>query len=132
MRNLEIRQQIGERLLEERQRLRLSQQALADLIGGVRLSIVKYESGRSSPAAETLAAMEAIGIDVRYVLTGFRTSPSGIDRERFKVAFAEVLGNGSACAEGATSQRTQTWVSSTITAARSTRHPVPQAPTDHR
>ena len=90
MRNLEIRQQIGERLPEERQRLRLSQQALADLIGGVRLSIVKYESGRSSPAAETLAAMEAIGIDVRYVLTGFRTSPSGIDRERFKVAFAEV------------------------------------------
>lgn len=90
MRKPEVRQEIGIRLLEERQRLGLSQQAFADLIGGARLSIVKYESGRSSPAAETLAAMEAIGVDVRYVLTGMHATPPGIDRERFKIAFAEV------------------------------------------
>lgn len=90
MRNVEIRQEIGGRLLEERTRLGLTQQGLADEIGGVRLSVVHYESGRSSPAAETLAAMESIGIDVRYVLTGMRHAPSGVDRERFRVAFGEV------------------------------------------
>lgn len=90
MRNAEIRQEIGARLREERLRIGLSQQGLADLIEGARLSVVQYESGRSSPSAETLAAMEAIGVDVRYALTGLRQAPSGIDRERFKIALAEV------------------------------------------
>lgn len=90
MRNLEIRQEIGVRLLEERSRLGLSQQGLADAIGGSRLSVSNYENGRSSPAAETLAAMEAAGVDVRFVLTGLRSAPSGIDRDRFRQAFSEV------------------------------------------
>ncbi|MCW7540476.1 helix-turn-helix domain-containing protein [Aquabacterium sp. A7-Y] len=90
MRNPEVRQQIGQRLLEERARLGLTQQALADAIGAPRVSFVKYESGQSSPAAETLAALEVAGVDVRYVLTGFRTAPSGVDRDRFRQAFLEV------------------------------------------
>lgn len=90
MRNAEIRQEIGARLLEERTRLNLTQLAMAEAIGGARLSVIHYESGRSSPAAETLAAMESIGVDVRYVLTGMRQAPSGIDRERFKTAYKEV------------------------------------------
>jgi transcriptional regulator with XRE-family HTH domain len=90
MRNAEIRQEIGARLLEERARLNLTQLAMAGAIGSARLSVIHYESGRSSPAAETLAAMESIGVDVRYVLTGMRQAPSGIDRERFKTAYEEV------------------------------------------
>jgi len=90
MRNVEIRQEIGARLLEERTRLGLTQQGLAEAIGGARLSVIQYESGRSSPAAETLAAMENVGVDVRFVLTGMRDTPSGVDRERFKVAYEEV------------------------------------------
>ncbi len=90
MRSGEIRQEIGRRLLEERTLLGLTQQGLADAIGGSRLSIVHYENGRTSPAAETLAAMEAAGVDVRYVLVGMRNTPSGIDRERFRQAFSEV------------------------------------------
>lgn len=90
MRNAEVRQWIGARLREERLRLGESQQGLADLIESSRLSVVHYESGRSSPSAETLAALECVGMDVRYVLTGMRQSPSGIDRERFKIALAEV------------------------------------------
>lgn len=90
MRSGEVRQEIGGRLLEERTRLGLTQQGLADAIGGSRLSIVHYENGRTSPAAETLAAMEAAGVDVRYVLVGMRNTPSGIDRERFRQAFSEV------------------------------------------
>jgi hypothetical protein len=34
--------------------------------------------------------MEAVGVDVRYVLTGMRGVPSGIDRERFRQTFSEV------------------------------------------
>ena len=90
MRNGQIRQEIGRRLLEERSRLGFTQQSLAGAIGGSRLSVIHYENGRSSPAAETLAAMEAVGVDVRYVLTGMRGVPSGIDRERFRQAFSEV------------------------------------------
>jgi len=90
MRNPEVRQQIGQRLLEERARLGLTQQALADAIGAPRVSFVKYEAGQSSPAAETLVALEGAGVDVRYVLTGLRQAPSGVDRERFRRAFLEV------------------------------------------
>jgi len=46
-----------QRLLEERGRLGLTQQALADAIGAPRVSFVKYEAGQSSPAAETLVAL---------------------------------------------------------------------------
>jgi len=90
MRNPDVRQQIGQRLLEERGRLGLTQQALADAIGAPRVSFVKYEAGQSSPAAETLVALEGAGVDVRYVLTGLRQAPSGMDRERFRRAFLEV------------------------------------------
>jgi transcriptional regulator with XRE-family HTH domain len=90
MRNPEVRQQIGQRLLEERGRLGLTQQALADAIGAPRVSFVKYEAGQSSPAAETLAAFEIAGVDVRYVLTGLRQAPSGVDRKRFRRAYLEV------------------------------------------
>lgn len=90
MRNAEIRQQIGARLREERTRLAFTQQDLAESIGGARLSVIHYESGRSSPAAETLAALEAVGVDVRYVLTGVRQAGPCIDRERFKAACEEV------------------------------------------
>lgn len=90
MRNVEVRQGIGQRLLEERARLGFAQQGFAEAIGGSRLSVINYENGRSSPAAETLAAMEVVGVDVRYVLTGMRIAPSGVERERFRQAFCEV------------------------------------------
>lgn len=90
MRNATVRQEIGTRLLEERARLDMTQQGVAEAVGVTRLSVIQYESGRSSPSAETLAAMEAAGFDVRYVLTGMRDAPSGIDRERFRWAYTEV------------------------------------------
>lgn len=68
----------------------MTQQGVADAVGVTRLSVIQYESGRSSPSAETLATMEAAGFDVRYVLTGMRDAPSGIDRERFRWAYIEV------------------------------------------
>ena len=61
---------IGDRLREERERLRLSQAAFGE-IGGVKANAQgKYESGDRSPDASYLASVAAAGVDVLYVITG--------------------------------------------------------------
>jgi len=63
---------IGDRLREERERLRLSQAAFGE-IGGVKANAQgKYESGERFPGADYLAAVAEAGIDVLYVVTGER------------------------------------------------------------
>jgi len=64
--------QTGERLKEERKRLKLSQQAIADAVGVRREMWAKYEAG-SEPGAGVLARACDIGIDVLYTLTGRRS-----------------------------------------------------------
>lgn len=64
--------EMGSRLREERERLRLSQAALGE-IGRVRKQAqLKYEKGDRSPDADYLSAVAAAGVDVLYVLTGMR------------------------------------------------------------
>lgn len=64
---------IGERLREERNRLRLSQSALG-AIGGVETNAQgNYESGSRSPKASYLHKIATAGVDINYVVTGFRT-----------------------------------------------------------
>jgi transcriptional regulator with XRE-family HTH domain len=61
---------IGDRLREERERLRLSQAAFGE-IGGVKANAQgKYESGERYPGADYLAAVAEAGVDVLYVVTG--------------------------------------------------------------
>ena len=63
---------IGDRLREERERLRLSQGNFGE-IGGVKANAQgKYESGERFPDAEYLAAVAEKGVDVLYVVTGVR------------------------------------------------------------
>lgn len=63
---------IGERLREERERLRLSQAAFGE-IGGVKANAQgKYESSERFPGADYLEAVAAQGVDVLYVVTGER------------------------------------------------------------
>jgi transcriptional regulator with XRE-family HTH domain len=66
--------EIGARLKEERERLNLSQAALAEIGGKKKLAQLKYEKGESSPTAAYLAAARRIGVDVLYVITGERTA----------------------------------------------------------
>lgn len=69
---------IGERLREERERLRLSQAAFGE-IGGVKANAQgKYESGERYPAADYLQAVAEIGVDVLFVVTGLR-APQAAD-----------------------------------------------------
>ena len=61
-----------DRLREERERLALSQQALAEKCGVTARSQRNYESGERNPDSAYLAAIAAAGADVLYILTGQR------------------------------------------------------------
>ena len=61
---------IGERLKEERQRLGLTQQAIADAGGVSKRAQLNYEQGEQLPGAAYLAGVTGIGVDVVYVLSG--------------------------------------------------------------
>ncbi|MCI8212644.1 XRE family transcriptional regulator [Pseudomonas sp. S25] len=63
---------IGQRLKEERLRLKLSQSALGS-IGGVETNAQgNYENGLRYPRADYLSRIAKGGIDVAYVVTGLR------------------------------------------------------------
>ncbi|MBI1626022.1 XRE family transcriptional regulator [Comamonas suwonensis] len=62
------------RLREERERLGLNQEALAEAGGVKKLAQHKYEKGENSPTVAYLQAVAAAGVDVVYALTGVRES----------------------------------------------------------
>jgi DNA-binding XRE family transcriptional regulator len=64
---------LGERLKEERERLKLSQEAFGDVGGVKRLAQINYERNDRAPDATYLQQVAAIGADVLYILTGNRT-----------------------------------------------------------
>lgn len=64
---------IGERLLEERERMGLSQSELAEICGVTMRSQRNYEKGEREPDASYLAALTTTKADVLYILTGQRT-----------------------------------------------------------
>lgn len=61
------------RLKQERERLGLTQPALADVAGAAKRTVVDWEKGVSSPTAVQLAALAVAGADVLYILTGQRS-----------------------------------------------------------
>ncbi len=64
---------IGERLRSERKRLGHSQALLAVQAGVSKETQINYEKAVSTPNADYLAKLAALGIDVLYVVTGQRT-----------------------------------------------------------
>lgn len=78
---------LGTRLAEERKRLALSQSAFAESVGVSFSTQRRYEDGRSSPDASYLDAIERLGIDGQYVLTGFRAG----DVDLHSIAVERVL-----------------------------------------
>lgn len=63
---------IGERLLEERERLSFSQSELAERCSVTMRSQRNYEKGERQPDALYLEAVARAGVDVLYVVTGMR------------------------------------------------------------
>lgn len=64
----------GARLLEERNRLGLSQAEVANLCGVSREMWGKYEKDRSKMGTEVLSLFTAAGADALYILTGQRNN----------------------------------------------------------
>jgi transcriptional regulator with XRE-family HTH domain len=61
---------IGERLREERKRLKMTQAVFAQ-VGGIGVSALKmYEGNEREPGALFLAAIANAGADVQYIVTG--------------------------------------------------------------
>nr|DAI44607.1 MAG TPA: helix-turn-helix domain protein [Caudoviricetes sp.] len=72
--------QMGARLLEERNRLGLSQEVLSTLCGVSREMLGKYERGQSVMSSEILFALSLSGVNVLYVLTGLKNENIAITR----------------------------------------------------
>jgi len=70
---------LGDRLRRERLRLGLTQAELA-AIGGVEPNaLMRYEHGERQPRADFLAALDVVGIDLLFVVTGAKTKISVTD-----------------------------------------------------
>lgn len=63
---------IYERIREERERLGFTQDAFGAIGGVSRRAQSNYESGERSPDLSYLAAIERVGVDVLFVITGKR------------------------------------------------------------
>lgn len=74
---------VGTRLKEERNRLRLSQNAMGVACGVTKRTQIHYEKDEVGASAAYLALAHDLGIDVAYVLIG--------ERERLAPAEAELL-----------------------------------------
>lgn len=68
---------IGERLKEERERLGLSQTALAAIGGVGKTTQINYEKGLRNPDSAYLTAVAEDGVDLMYVLAGTRPVDRG-------------------------------------------------------
>jgi len=62
----------GERLKEERKRLKLSQTQLGEIGGVAKLAQLQYESEATSPTIRYMTAIAEAGVDVNYLLFGMR------------------------------------------------------------
>ena len=63
---------IGDRLKEERDRLKLSQPAVADAAGVSKKTQIDYEKNRTPPDANYFGVLAGLGFDISYVITGMR------------------------------------------------------------
>ena len=64
--------EISLRLQEERKRLGMTQEGIAEKLAATKRSVINWEGGAALPGAEVLARYAATGADVLYVLTGER------------------------------------------------------------
>lgn len=62
--------EVGDRLKAERERLGYSQEEWASIAQIHRNTQAKYEKGEGSPNVEYLAAINSIGADIDYIITG--------------------------------------------------------------
>lgn len=80
MKTNDVNRDVAERLRAAREKLSLTQAALAKKVGVSRATQVNYEAGKRLPDVAYLQAIGKIGVDVQCVLTGLPTSVDSIER----------------------------------------------------
>lgn len=65
---LPLSERFGERLRNERIRLCLTQEELANKAGVRPLTIIQYEKGKSSPPVKFIYLLKDIGFDISYLM----------------------------------------------------------------
>ncbi|GAB7531586.1 hypothetical protein PS3A_40000 [Pseudomonas sp. 3A(2025)] len=71
---MELSEQIGARLREQRTQAGLTQDQLAEKLGVSKRTQGNYESGASDAPASYLTMAMGLGFDVMYILSGVRTT----------------------------------------------------------
>lgn len=66
--------QLHERLIAERNRLRLTQDEMAVACNAAKRTYCDYESGKSEPRGSFFEALAKAGGDVTFVITGLRST----------------------------------------------------------
>ncbi len=91
---------IHDRIKEERERLGLTQQEVADCAGVTKRTVIGWEKGDSSPTGVQLFALMECGVDSGYVVTSQRGGKTNIPRPGFisvpQYEVAASAGNGHA------------------------------------
>ncbi len=84
----------GEKVRDQRELLKLSQEQLANMVGVSRRTIITYEAGSATPRQKTLKKIaEALGVTQRYLTTDTSDDPQdGIDQEPVIEAAREKYG----------------------------------------
>ena len=81
---------IGSRLREERERVGLTQTALASMTQVSKVTQLKYEYGTTMPNASYLAMFAKAGADILYIVTGTRAvGPDPLDSRSVIVSAEE-------------------------------------------
>ena len=76
------RQEIGNRLKEERERLGYSEIQIAQLLGIPIDAYIRFEEGLADPGIYRMPRLSSIGFDVLYIITEERHIP-GLEEDRF-------------------------------------------------
>lgn len=88
----DVKNTFGARLRGERERLGHTQEEFGTGGGVTRLTQSKYEKGESSPNVEYLMAIDAMGADFNYLLTGEKHSyKSGEDAHNEHASLASLV-----------------------------------------
>lgn len=73
---------LGERLKQERTRLGMSQEEFGAVGGVKKVAQSNYETGKRFPDSQYLERLAASGVDIQFVVTGFRlgtvAQPNGL------------------------------------------------------
>jgi hypothetical protein len=85
-----LREEIGARMKTERDRLGLTQSELAERLGVIRLTVVKYEAGISCPGIDQIGTLKANNFDTDFIVDGHISLNSEIGRKQFAAILAWV------------------------------------------